>query len=190
MFSACEGRRQFPQAVPKERAPVERFRHRHRFTQLGVRRLQYAQSFSEVRGTKYRPPATLSARRAGYHNPAQAGRKLLTLVKIEMAIQAVREVEEIRRQAKAKRTAPLDYQPVEEVRPQVLKVPGAMDRRTHSAELVDERLLIEAVLGGCHGIPSDILSVNPAKLNEYARSLQERISRWPGVRYKKTMRTI
>jgi hypothetical protein len=137
-----------------------------------------------------RNDATLSARRAGYRNPAQAGHKLLTLAKIEMAIQAVREVEEIRRQAKAKRTAPLDYQPVEEVRPQVLKVPGAMDRRTHSAELVDERLLIEAVLGGCHGIPSDILSVNPAKLNEYARSLQERISRWPGVRNKKTTRTI
>jgi hypothetical protein len=137
-----------------------------------------------------RNDATLSARRAGYRNPAQAGHKLLTLAKIEMAIQAVREVEEIRRQAKAKRTAPLDYQPVEEVGPHVLKAPGAMDRTTHSAELVDERLLIEAVLGGRHGIPSDILSVNPAKLNEYARSLQERISSWPGVRYKKTTRTI
>jgi hypothetical protein len=90
-----------------------------------------------------RNSATLSARRAGYRNPAQAGAKLLTLVKIEMAIQAKREVEEIRRQAEAKRTAPLDYQPVEEGGPQVSKAP-AMDRPTHSAELVDERLLIRS----------------------------------------------
>lgn len=138
-----------------------------------------------------RGDAAKSAVRAGFTgNGLAAGARLMGLAKIQKAIQAKREAEEIRRQAEAKAKAPLDYRPVEEVRPDVAKAAGAIDRDTHSAELIDERLLIEAVLGGRHGIPADILQVNPAKLNEYARSMREVINRWPGVRYKKTTRTI
>jgi hypothetical protein len=40
-----------------------------------------------------------------------------------------------------------------------------------------------AVIGGKHGIPPDVLMVNQARLNDYARDLGDVINRWPGVRF-------
>lgn len=125
-----------------------------------------------------------AARLAGYKNPRETAMRLLALVKIKDAIEAKRTAAALREQAAAVKEQPLDVQ-VQEVKTEVSTAYGR-DRATHSAELLDERMLIEAILGGKHGIPSDILQVNTTKLNEYARSLHELISRWPGVRYKKT----
>lgn len=124
-----------------------------------------------------------AARVVGYKDPGM-GARLMGLVKIVKAIDARREAAAIREQAAAVSAKPLDVQ----FTPATKQVSTAVgfDRETHAAELLDERLLIEAVLGGKHGIPSDILTVKPAKLNEYARSLHELLNKWPGVRYKKT----
>lgn len=123
------------------------------------------------------------ARIAGYKNPAEAGERLIKSPKIIAAVEAKREAAVIRQQAAARARQPLDVQHTE-VRPDITRATGAKDRTTKSAELLDENALIAAVLQGGYGIPWDILTVKPAKLNEYARSMGSLINKWPGVRYK------
>jgi len=131
-----------------------------------------------------------SARTVGYKNPAQQGPRLMETAKIVEAIKARQDAKAIREQAAATREKPLDVR-VETVRPNVGKATGgSFDRTTHSAEVLDERLFIEAVIGGKHGIPADCLTVNTAKLNEYARSIQQQVNLWPGIRYKRTTKTV
>lgn len=131
-----------------------------------------------------------SAKTVGYKNPEQQGPRLMELVKIVAAIKARQDAIAIRQQATAKRDAPLDVR-VETVRPAIGKpIGGGHDRTSHSGEVLNERLFVEAAMGGQHGIPLDCLMVNPVKLNDYARSLQERINLWPGIRYKKTTTTV
>src|SRR6185436_6794428 len=127
--------------------------------------------------------AALAAKIAGYKNPADAGARLLATPKIEKALAGKREAENIRRQSVARQQQPLDVQH-EEARPDIVRAAGAKDRTTKSAELLDENALIAAIIQGGHGIPWDILTVKPAKLNEYARSMGALINKWPGVRYK------
>lgn len=128
--------------------------------------------------------AVRAAREVHYAQPRTTAERLLSLPKILAACDAVKRAEVLREQAAAVKEKPLDVQ-AKTVKAEVSNA-GGHDRSTHSAELLDERLLIEAILGGRHGIPSDILTVDQAKLNSYARSLFEVINRWPGVRYKKT----
>jgi hypothetical protein len=130
---------------------------------------------------------TAAARACGYAEPEKQGARLMTLTKILDAINAKHEAAILRQQATAVKEAPLDVQ-VENVRPDYTRV--GVDRSTKSAELLNERLLIEAVLGGQHGIPTDILTVNTTKLNQYARDLGTVINRWPGVRLKTTTKTV
>lgn len=130
-----------------------------------------------------------AASKADYAQPRSTAEKLLALPKIIAAIEARRKAEDVRRQAAAKAAIPLDVQH-ETVRPNIGRAAGASDRTTHSAELVDERALVDAVIRGGLGIPSDLLVVDEAKLNEYARSLHELVNRWPGVRYKKTTKVV
>lgn len=130
-----------------------------------------------------------AARYAGYKDPIAQGPRLLEAPKVKAAITAKQEAAAIRRQAEAKRQAPLQVEH-QEVKPDITRASGAVDRTTHSAELLNEAQLIAACIAGGHGIPHDILRVDPTKLNEYARSLQERINLWPGVRYKKSTKTI
>lgn len=129
-----------------------------------------------------------AAFRAGYKDTTR-GLKMLDAPKVKAAIAAKQEAAAVRRQAEAKRQEPLQVEHVE-VKPQISRAAGAVDRTTHSAEILDEAKLIAACVAGGYGIPQDILQVNPAKVNEYARSLQQRIDLWPGVRYKKTTKTI
>ena len=126
--------------------------------------------------------ALRAASRAGYKDPNH-GPRLLLLKKIKDAIAAMIEAEAIRQQAIAKRDAPLEVREVETVKPQI----GSLthDRTTWGAECLDSVRFIEAVFAGTHGIPRDVLMVNPVKLNEYGRSLHERIDLWPGVRHTK-----
>lgn len=131
---------------------------------------------------------TPAARQAGYKNAELQGQSLMERPKIQAAIAAERQAIEIRKQAAAQRDAPLDVN-VEIVKPAISKG-GGYDRTTHSAVVLDEQALIAAVIGGKHGIPWDVLTVNPTKLNEYAGSLQERLNAWPGVQHKKNTKTI
>lgn len=132
---------------------------------------------------------TRAATYAGFKDAAKQSVRLLSTQKVQAAIQAKRDAAAIREQAEAKRRAPLAVEHTE-VKPDITRSSGAVDRTTHSAELLNEAQLIAACIAGGHGIPQDILRVDPTKLNEYARSLQERINLWPGVRYKKTTKTI
>jgi len=125
-----------------------------------------------------------AARMAGYKEPSKAAPRLIEQPKIVAAIEASSAAAALREQKTAIAQKPLDVQ-AKTVTADI-STAGGFDRSSHSAELLDERLLIEAILAGGRGIPSDLLQVNPAKLNEYARSMHELINRWPGVRYKKT----
>ncbi len=145
------------------------------------------QQFVELIFAGYNTPAN-AARQAGYKDPRQ-GERLMGTLKIQQAIEAKRAAQAIRRQAEAKRQAPLEVEHVS-VRPNVSRASGAVDRTTHGAEILDERLFIEAAVGGKHGIPLDCLMANPTKLNEYSRSLHERINLWPGIRYVKRTKTV
>ena len=133
-------------------------------------------------------PST-AARTVGYKDPFKAAARLLTYTKIASAITAAAEAKAIRDQAAAKRLAPIVVD-IPTVHADVARSAGSFDRTTWSAELLDEQALIEAVIRGGAGIPRDILQVNPAKLNEYARSLHELIDRWPGVRSVKKTTTV
>lgn len=150
---------------------------------LSTREMKFVVEFVMSRGSES-GRSIHAAGVAGYKNAREAAARLLGLVKIRKAIEAREAATAIREQAAAVKEAPLDVQ----FTPATREVSTAVgtDRNTHSAELLDERLLIEAIVGGRHGIPLDILTVKPAKLNEYARSLHELLNKWPGVRYKKT----
>lgn len=132
--------------------------------------------------------ADLAARNAGFKLPNMAAR-LMAMPKIQRAIEARKKADAARQQKAALELSPLDVQ-VEDVRPDLRRAAGAVDRTTKSAELLDARKLIDAVIAGGHGIPNDVLMVNEVKLNQYARDLGELINRWPGVRLKKTTRTV
>ena len=142
------------------------------------------QTFVEayVTSPQCRGNATESATRANYKDPMAAGARLMALPKIQAAIKAKQAAIAIRTQATAVKEQPLDVQ-VEEVKPDLL---GTAGRTTWTAELLDEQAAIDAIIGGRHGMPRDLLMVNTVKANEYARSLHERLDLWPGFRAKKS----
>lgn len=128
-----------------------------------------------------------SARSAGYRNPEQTAAKLGASAKIIAAIKGKQDAAALRRQGEARAAQPLE---VESVRTAKLNVAtGARDTATWSGEITDEAATIEAFRSGKHGIPGDLFQINPVKLNEYAKSLHERLDLWPGVKHKRTTRT-
>jgi hypothetical protein len=131
-----------------------------------------------------------AARMAGYKDPGASASRLLASAKIQKAIKAKRDAIAIRTQLAARKEEPLEVEEVPEIKPNVTRAGAAYDRTTHSAEILDEQALIAACISGKYGIPTDILTVKPAKVNEYARALQQRIELWPGVRYKRETRVI
>jgi hypothetical protein len=137
------------------------------------------------------PMPERAAQQAGYKEPMKAAARLLSLDKIRAAIEAVQTAKAAREQAAATRQQPVLVE-VEAVRPDVAKV--GSDRVTWSGEVTDEASFIAAVLDPATrmrlGIPADVLQINGVKLNEFARSLHEQLDRWPGVRAKKSTRTI
>lgn len=130
---------------------------------------------------------TLAAKTAGYKDPGKAAMRLLDTPKIVTAIKAKETADASRRQAAAVRAQPAIVN-VEPVKADVQKV--GTDRTTWSGEIVDEVEFIHAVMSGKHGIPLDVLQINQKVLNDYARSLETRLDLWPGVRAKKSTRTI
>lgn len=130
----------------------------------------------------------LAAAGAGYKEPAKNAARLLTLPKIQAAIQAKKAAAAVRQQAEALKREPLLVEPAQEVKTNVVKLPGTTERGTHAGELLDEQLLIDAILSGRYGIPPRILKIDTSALNQEARDLKEQINKWPGVRYKFTPR--
>ncbi len=130
----------------------------------------------------------MAAHRAGYKDPLRAAGRLLAAEKIQAALRAGEEAKTIRAQVAARREMPLEVE-VAEVRAEVSNT-ITHDRTTWTGEVLDEAALVEAVISGRFGIPRDVLTVNGVKLNEYARSLRERLDLWPGCRAKKTTRAV
>jgi hypothetical protein len=139
-----------------------------------------------------------AAQRAGYKDPAAVAPRLLAPgSKVQAAIQSRLEAVQIRKQAEARKAAPVQVADVPTVKANVTRAGNAYDRTTLSAELLDARALLTAFLGCApedfknrYGIPADLFEVNPARLNQYARSLGERLNEWPGVRLKKDTRVV
>ena len=150
------------EAIKREKSSPDLSEREQRFVDLMVRQNR---------------PADLAAREAGFKGETAAAR-LLGMAKITKAVQVAREAQAIREQKAATAEAPLDIRAHERVEAQIGG--AASDRSTWSAEVTDETALIRAVLAGT--VPADLLTINPKKLNEYARSLKRNLERWPGVR--------
>jgi len=133
--------------------------------------------------------AARAATFVGFKDGAAAAERLLRLPKIQEALQAKDEANALREHAAATKAAPLDVQ-VERVAPKISRAAGASDRTTKSARVLDAEKLRAACIAGGFGIPYDVLMVDEAKLNSYARSLGKRINEWPGVQYVETTRTV
>lgn len=126
------------------------------------------------------------AARAGYKDPEKAATRLLATPKVQQAIEAARSALAAREQAQAVAAKPLEVVVTPSAGPQV----NSGDRETWSAELLDEQALIQAILDGNKGIPTDLLAIRGPKLNEYARSFKTIINGWPGVRAKRTLSVV
>lgn len=137
-----------------------------------------------------------AAREAGFRDPVKAAERLLKSDKIRGAVQAAKEANALRRQRDAVASRPLDTAAIRvgQERPEmnVRKATGTQNRVYHYGDLVEqgEEVLIAAILTGQHGIPTDLLQINRSKLNDYAAQLQDRINRWPGVRYRREEKVI
>ena len=130
-----------------------------------------------------------AAERAGYKDATKQSMRLMMEPKIAKALDELQQAEAARKQAEALKSAPI-VAVVETVTPDIQKAAGTVDRTTWSAELLDERAFIDAAISGKYGVPMDCLSVNMPKVNELARSMRENLNRIPGLRAKKTTRTV
>jgi hypothetical protein len=149
-----------------------------------VKRMHETQNLAvSVADAGYKPAPTKPGEMpsSGYN---EIGMRLMARPKIKLAIEQLREAGIVREQAAAVRTAPAASAYRVEVKPDVAKLGSS---RTTKRGIVDpeggELQLIMAVIGGKHGIPPDVLMVNQARLNDYARDLGDVINRWPGVRF-------
>jgi len=126
-----------------------------------------------------------AAMRAGYKD-ASIGSRLLERPKIQVALQAKRQAEAIRKQASATKAAPVVADQVLEET--VQKGSGGSDRTLKSAEVIDKAALIQAIVAG--EVPLDLLQIDTVRLNQYARELGKLIAHWPGVRYAERTITV
>lgn len=131
-----------------------------------------------------------AARDAGFPDPVKSSARLLKLEKIRAAVLKAQEATALRRQATAVQARPITPEPYVEAQPNIQRAPGASSRDYHYGDLVDEGALVAAILSQAHGIPTDLLRIDPSKLNQYAKDLGDRINRWPGVRYRKETKVV
>ena len=127
-----------------------------------------------------------AARLADYKDWFRAAHRLLGVPKVTKAINALRDAAAVRQQAAA--VAALPVAPVSA--PVVESQTAGGARETYSMEYTDPRLVVEAVIGGKHGMPADLLEPSQAKGTEYARSLRQLVNRWPGCKLKVTPSTV
>lgn len=131
------------------------------------------------------------AKGAGYKDGVKSAARLMSLPKIQQAIEAQQQAIRIREHAVAVKDMPIQVE-VERVRPDVQKV--GSDRTTWACDIYDPDAFLAAVLDtGTRlrlGIPADVVEPAQKALNELARSLHEQLDRWPGVRAKRSTRTV
>lgn len=136
-----------------------------------------------------------AARAAGYKTPDASAVKLLSTPKIVAAIDAKRQAEAIRKQADARKAAPVIVEEIAEEKADV----ASGGRGTWKATVYDLDVFIHACLDPMertrYGIPSDIVTEamwlmlkdgTAPILNDYARQLEAQMNRWPGVTAKRT----
>lgn len=123
-----------------------------------------------------------AAQLAGYKMPGAKAAQLRLHNKITEAIDAAERAIELRRQAQAVAAQPVAIEDVAATTPAQVATTG---RTTYSAIIFNADAFVAAAVKGGYGIPADCLMPNPVKLNEYARSLRERLDAWPGVRLSK-----
>lgn len=145
------------------------------------------QGFVELVANGFNSPET-SARSAGFANPKQAAERLMKSPKILGAIDNLRTAAALRQQKEAKRAAPVQRAEIQEEKADIGA--GGSDRSRRSMEVFDEAALVAAVIAGTHGIPTDLLMVNPVRGNDLARQNGEVINRWPGCRLKTKTTTV
>lgn len=131
--------------------------------------------------------SVLAARYAGYKDPEGAAARLMNTPKIKAAIEGKIIAKRARQQQTALKESPVQVEStIVDVQPDT----RGGDRTTWSADILDERAFVQAVVSGQHGIPLDCLTINQVRLNELARSLHENMDRFPGVRARKTTRVL
>lgn len=124
----------------------------------------------------------MAAKLAGYKDPEASGRRLIGSQKVNDAIEAADKAAAIRREAEAKKAAPMvvETTPVES---QIGKVAGTSNRTYYGCGDVDLRALILAAAENIKtGDGTMVLALQPdtVYLNEQARSLKEMFPRvWP-----------
>ena len=102
---------------------------------------------------------------------ATRARKYDKAIEAERAAREVRQTKQaVKRSLQSKRTTAK----VEAAAPDIQRASGSHDRTTYSAEIVDARLFLEALIGGKHGIPLDTVQPNQVALNLYAQEVPRR----------------
>jgi hypothetical protein len=124
-----------------------------------------------------------AAKYAGYKHPADQAARLVTLGKIVDAIEAKRSAAALRQQAAATAAAPVKATVVD-VKPNVAKAAGTREVTRWKAIITNPEALIAAVFAG--DVPRDVLCIDEARLNQYARDLTVGINQWPGVQADST----
>ena len=130
-----------------------------------------------------------AANRAGFKDGVKAAARLTALPKIQAAIAAKQEAKRIREQKQAVAESPVIVRH-EEVRLDVRKAAGASDRTYFHADILDADAFVKAALAGTYGIPAAALLPNQSWLNEQAKAIQGEIERYPGIRFRKTTKTV
>lgn len=111
-----------------------------------------------------------AAKFAGFADPLKSGSKLIGTPKIQKAIAAARQAVEIRKQAEARRDAPLEVETVA-VESELGKAAGVSSRTYYSAVIVDLAKFEAAVKSGAIGF--EFVEPNQSALNEAAKRIKK-----------------
>lgn len=130
-----------------------------------------------------------AAQAAGYSDALKSSARLLSSVKIQMAIKAKQGAAEIRRQAVVRAAEPITVH-VDEVKPDITRAGGSYDCTTESAEIIDPDALRQAYLSGKYGLPLDLMDPSQKVCNALAKSMGPRLNTIPGLRYKSTTKVV
>lgn len=126
-----------------------------------------------------------AARDAGYQDPVGQAARLIASDKVRKAIEAKRTAHTMRTQIEVMKEMPafVDHDAIEEAnKPQL----NTGDRYTWSAEVVDLEAFRNAAFEGGYSIPREVFVVDGPALNRLAKTLEQNIERWPGIKAKKT----
>jgi hypothetical protein len=170
------------------RAEAEAVEREEASPELSARETEFVNLFTGI-NTLYKGRGQACAVAASYSDPLKASARLLSNPKIQQAIRVRQEAAEMRRQAAVRAAEPLIVD-TPEVRPNVIKAPGAFDRTTVSGVVVDEAAVMEAFLSGRYGLPRNLWTINQTVVNELARQMGQRLDTIPGLRFKSTTKVI